>query len=324
MNININKKDTDLYESVDSIKKINLFKTYIFYVWLIWWILDWSNLNIDNWDLLNTKNDKNTHIPNNLLDKHNNIEVVNNLNNNILYVSTDNLNVRKKSSINSKVLFKLSKWEKINFIDTIINNWFIWKKIQIWDNNYFIAEKNLKNNVEYLSKTYEKNIEIEKWYSIKIDKSDRKLTVFKDWKIEKEFNMSISWIDDNKPKKIEGDMKTPEWKYFVSYKNKVSSFWTNPETWWRLGSLLVSYPNIHDAFAWLSTGIVDIKEYNKIYNSIKNKGVPPQNTNLWSWIMIHWGWSDWDWTAWCIALENSDMLWLNNNIKSWVNIEISK
>jgi len=158
---------------------------------------------------------------------------------------------------------------------------------------------------------------------IKVNKSVRKMEIFDQYGKHKvkEFKIAIcSW--DEWDKRIEGDGNTPEWKYYICSKNPASSFWTNPRTWWRLWSLQVSYPNSQDAFEWLISWDITETQYNSINNSIKSKWIPSQSTRLWNYIMIHWGWSDYDWTIWCMALDDNDMLRLYNYINKWTDLYI--
>lgn len=158
---------------------------------------------------------------------------------------------------------------------------------------------------------------------IRVNKAQRKMEVFDQyWKHKvKEFKIAIcSW--DKWDKKIEWDWNTPEWKYYICFKNPASSFWTNPKTWWRLWSLQVSYPNSQDAFEWLISWDITQAQFNNINITVKTKWVPSQGTRLWNYIMIHWWWSDYDWTIWCMALNDEDMLRLYSNISKWTDLYI--
>lgn len=158
---------------------------------------------------------------------------------------------------------------------------------------------------------------------IKVNKSERKMEIYDQYGKHKvkELKIAISSWDDG-DKKIELDWNTPEWKYYICFKNSASSFWTNPKTWWRLWSLQVSYPNSQDAFEWLISWDITKSQFNNINATVKSKWIPSQGTKLWNYIMIHWWWSDYDWTIWCMALSNDDMLRLYNYITKWTDIYI--
>lgn len=186
---------------------------------------------------------------------------------------------------------------------------------QAWIKKSSLIENDSKSMEEIDKPTTEK--------VIKVNKSERKMEIYDQyWKNKvKEFRIWICSLDEW-DKRVEGDWNTPEWKYYICFKNPASSFWTNPNTWWRLWSLQVSYPNSQDAFEWLISWDITEAQYNNINNSVKSKWIPSQSTRLWNYIMIHWGWSDYDWTIWCMALDDDDMLRLYNYISKWTDLYI--
>ena len=186
---------------------------------------------------------------------------------------------------------------------------------QAWIKKSSLIENDSKSMEEIDKPTTEK--------VIKVNKSERKMEIYDQyWKNKvKEFRIWICSLDEW-DKRVEGDWNTPEWKYYICFKNPASSFWTNPNTWWRLWSLQVSYPNSQDAFEWLISWDITKAQYNNINNSVKLKWIPSQSTRLWNYIMIHWGWSDYDWTIWCMALDDDDMLRLYNYISKWTDLYI--
>jgi len=186
---------------------------------------------------------------------------------------------------------------------------------QAWIKKSSLIENDSKSMEEIDKPTTEK--------VIKVNKSERKMEIYDQyWKNKvKEFRIWICSLDEW-DKRVEGDWNTPEWKYYICFKNPASSFWTNPNTWWRLWSLQVSYPNSQDAFEWLISWDITEAQYNSINNSIKSKWIPSQSTRLWNYIMIHWWWSDYDWTIWCMALDDDDMLRLYNYISRWTDLYI--
>lgn len=187
-------------------------------------------------------------------------------------------------------------------------------------NKYWIKRDALKdNNIKSENEFYKPSTE----KVIILDKTKRKMMVYDQYgkNLVKEFKIALSprW---NWDKTISWDWNTPEWRYYICNKNPVSSFWKNPKTWWGLGSLMVSYPNIQDWIEWLITGEINKNQYNRIKTAINNKSVPSQDTQLGNYIMIHWWGSKSDWTAWCAWLENEDMLWLFLFINTWTDLFI--
>jgi len=100
------------------------------------------------------------------------------------------------------------------------------------------------------------------------------------------------------PKRREGDGATPEGNYFITHKNGSSKYHL---------SLGISYPNLDDAAAGLNAGLINKEQLCSIATSLRNGQKPLQHTGLGGDIFIHGGGSARDWTAGCIALENSDI-----------------
>ena len=122
-----------------------------------------------------------------------------------------------------------------------------------------------------------------------VDKSERKLYLFKTGRILREFDVSLGLVPTG-PKQREGDFRTPEGKYTLDARKIDSDYFL---------SIHVSYPNDADRAR------------------ARGQGVDPGGQ-----IMIH-GWpneprydlrryQDTDWTDGCIAVSNSDMIdiWL--------------
>ena len=100
------------------------------------------------------------------------------------------------------------------------------------------------------------------------------------------------------PKMREGDGRTPEGAYFISSRNPASRFFR---------SLGISYPGPHDARRALAEGLIDAALCRRICACPQR---PPWDTPLGGFIMIHGQRTPpagGDWTAGCIALENSAM-----------------
>lgn len=111
-------------------------------------------------------------------------------------------------------------------------------------------------------------------------------------------SIQLGFGASNGPKLREGDGRTPEGEYFISAKNPESKFHL---------ALGISYPGPHDAANALSYGIIDKSDYERICHSPRR---PPWDTPMGGYIMIHGQKSppaSGDWTAGCIAVDNSVM-----------------
>jgi len=100
------------------------------------------------------------------------------------------------------------------------------------------------------------------------------------------------------PKLREGDGRTPEGAYVISSKNPNSRFHL---------ALGISYPAPRDAEMALAAGVIDRETYENICRAPSR---PPWDTPMGGFIMIH-GQREpaarGDWTAGCIAIENTAM-----------------
>ena len=132
---------------------------------------------------------------------------------------------------------------------------------------------------------------------IEIRKKARTLTVFDCEKPIKTYEMVLGFspVGD---KKIEGDGKTPEGRFYVYTKN--------PESRFHL-SLGISYPSVDDAERGLKSNLLSKNEADSIVKSINEKGMPLQKTKLGGEIYIHGGGTRGDWTEGCVALENNEI-----------------
>lgn len=122
-----------------------------------------------------------------------------------------------------------------------------------------------------------------------VDKSERKLYLFKAGRILREFDIALGLVP-NGPKQREGDFRTPEGKYVLDARNANSDYFL---------SIHVSYPDESDRAR------------------ARAQGVDPGGQ-----IMIHGlpnapkydlrRYQTTDWTDGCIAVSNSDMvdIWL--------------
>jgi len=94
-------------------------------------------------------------------------------------------------------------------------------------------------------------------------------------------------------------------------------------------SFYISYPDIADAKRGLATGLISKKQYNAIEKAIASGGKPPYSTALGGLILLHGtknrdeeGLTTTDWTAGCIAMENSHIMELYRAVKSGARVPI--
>lgn len=122
-----------------------------------------------------------------------------------------------------------------------------------------------------------------------VDKSDRKLYLFKAGRVLREVDVSLGLVPTG-PKQREGDFRTPEGKYFLDARNVDSDFFL---------SIHVSYPDESDRVRARAQGIDP-------GGQIMIHGLPNElKHDLRRYL-------DTDWTDGCIAVSNSDMvdIWL--------------
>ncbi len=132
-----------------------------------------------------------------------------------------------------------------------------------------------------------------------IDKSDRKLYLYREGEVLRSFDISLGLMPDG-PKQREGDYRTPEGSYTLSFRNPNSDYFL---------SIQISYPNQNDVAR------------------ARAKDVDPGGQ-----IMIHGfpneprysesRYQSWDWTDGCIAVSNSDMvdIWLMTEEETPIDI----
>jgi murein L,D-transpeptidase YafK len=122
-----------------------------------------------------------------------------------------------------------------------------------------------------------------------VDKSDRKLILYKAGRVLREFDVALGQMP-NGPKQREGDFRTPEGRYFLDDRNVNSDFFL---------SIHVSYPNEADRARARELGVDP-------GGQIMIHGLP----NDPKYDLSHYQHTDW--TDGCIAVSNSDMvdIWL--------------
>ena len=139
----------------------------------------------------------------------------------------------------------------------------------------------------------------EKADMVRVVKSEKKLYLLKDDEVFASYPVKFG-ANPEGHKEQQGDERTPEGNYFLTYKNSKSAFYR---------SIHISYPNAEDQ------------------EKARSLGVDPGGD-----IMIHgqangWEWAGFltqlvNWTDGCIALTNSNMDLVWNAIESGTPIEI--
>ena len=132
---------------------------------------------------------------------------------------------------------------------------------------------------------------------IRVEKAARRLTLFFGPVPARVFPIALGRAPVG-PKRAEGDMKTPEGRYYICTKNEKIKY--------RL-SLGLSYPAAGDAVLAFSEGRIDAATRDAIVRAGQANGRPPWNTPLGGFIMIHGGGASPDWTAGCVALNDEDI-----------------
>lgn len=115
------------------------------------------------------------------------------------------------------------------------------------------------------------------------------------------------------PKERQGDGRTPEGVYYACVRNDRSKYHL---------AIGLSYPGGGDAARGLDEGIIDRAQYDAIMDALNGKKRPPWDTGLGGEIMIHGGGTASDWTAGCIAVEDSDMDYLWELVPNGTEVEI--
>lgn len=142
-------------------------------------------------------------------------------------------------------------------------------------------------------------------------KHEYMLYYFRKGKLVNKYEIALS----QKPvghKEREGDLKLPEGEYYICEKQK-GPFYGNYAEFLGSRILRISYPNIYDAHAGFSKGLINQTERDKIIAAIHSGSIPPKNTKLGGGIVIH-GWKG-DWTpgknqnlTWgCISMHNKEL-----------------
>lgn len=145
-----------------------------------------------------------------------------------------------------------------------------------------------------------------------IQKKQRRLEIYDGARLIKTYRIALGFapIGD---KRVEGDGRTPEGKFYVFTKNVASKYHR---------SLGLSYPNVEAAQRGLRDKIISRDEHDAIIEAVKNQRMPPQKTALGGEIYIHGGGAQLDWTGGCAALEDADVSEIYEMIAVGAKVEI--
>ena len=132
-----------------------------------------------------------------------------------------------------------------------------------------------------------------------IDKSDRKLYLYSEGEVLRSFDISLGLMPDG-PKQREGDFRTPEGSYKLSFRNPNSDYFL---------SIQISYPNQSDVARARAANV-------NPGGQIMIHGFPNEPRYSES------RYQSWDWTDGCIAVSNSDMvdIWLMTEEETPIDI----
>ena len=147
-----------------------------------------------------------------------------------------------------------------------------------------------------------------------VSKKQRRLRIYDGTRLIKTYSVALGFAPRG-DKRIEGDGKTPEGKFYVFTKNAASKFYL---------SLGLSYPNIEAAQRGLQDGIISPEEHDEIVKAIAEKRMPPQKTALGGEIYIHGGGTHDDWTEGCVALDDKEIKEIYETISVGAEVEIGE
>lgn len=113
----------------------------------------------------------------------------------------------------------------------------------------------------------------------------------------------------------EGDMRTPEGRYYICTRNDKSKY--------KL-FLGLNYPSVEDAKRGFESGLIEEPTFKNLSSGIVNGKRPDWNTPLGGAVGIHGGGILGDWTSGCIALSDYDIkiIWEYTKINTTVEIYV--
>jgi murein L,D-transpeptidase YafK len=145
-----------------------------------------------------------------------------------------------------------------------------------------------------------------------LHKANRKLELFVGDTLLKTFRVGLGGNPEG-AKRVMGDQRTPEGRYYIMNKNWNSHFHL---------FLGVSYPNGADAQVGFEAGTINKTMRDRIVRLSREKRPVPQQTRLGGLIGIHGGGAASDWTLGCIAVRNPEIEELWNVVRVGTPLEI--
>jgi murein L,D-transpeptidase YafK len=136
---------------------------------------------------------------------------------------------------------------------------------------------------------------------IVVRKSARNLALCRSGMLVANFQAGLGFAPTG-DKVQEGDGKTPEGVFYVASLVPNSSYYK---------AFLISYPDAADAARGLAAGLITQAQHTAITQAQANCTVPPQTTQLGSYLEVHGNGGTSDWTLGCVAIANTgiDQLW---------------
>lgn len=173
----------------------------------------------------------------------------------------------------------------------------------IEENGRYLQVETEEGEQGYIDKSAVSNI----W--IRVSKRSRTVTVYRGTEIHRRFPADFGYnlfADKERRGSLSqpDHWRTPEGVFYVAMKNPESQYYRG---------LLLNYPTIRHAERGLSEGLISEEEFEAIVSANENVEVPPMNTELGGWILIHGDGtgSNIDWTQGCVAVMNEhiDAMW---------------
>lgn len=143
---------------------------------------------------------------------------------------------------------------------------------------------------------------------VRVFKTKHKMEMLYKGKVTKVYSVMLG-RGGMEPKRQEGDLRVPEGKYILDYKNPYSNFYR---------SIHISYPNKEDIERAKKAGVKpggDIMIHG-MPNILTEFDPSPEGETVDKMLSIL------DWTAGCVAVTNSEMTEIYQNIEVPIKIEI--
>jgi murein L,D-transpeptidase YafK len=137
---------------------------------------------------------------------------------------------------------------------------------------------------------------------IVVEKASKRIALYRNGKLERCWPVGLATEPSTGrppvgPKRVRGDLKTPEGWYRTSDK-PWSSYYK---------AIYIHYPNADDAADGLARGALTVAEAAEIERALAAGKVPSQGTALGGELLIHGGGASSDWTLGCVAMEDKSI-----------------